>query len=109
VSLNATTVTEKDPFVDVETFVVIGQTNVARQVCASVSNRGHQVSHLAAPDDDLKEILTAGPIAVAVLTHDDVVALRYALAVAHLRPATRLVVRADRSSSSFGVGRSRLR
>ncbi len=90
---NTTTVTEKDPFVDVETFVVIGQTNVARQVCASVSNRGHQVSHLAAPDDDdLKEILTAGPIAVAVLTHDDVVALRYALAVAHLQPATRLVV-----------------
>ncbi|TSD98123.1 portal protein [Skermania sp. ID1734] len=74
-------------------FLVIGETNIARRVCAALADRGDQVVHLAEPgDDQLRKTLRHGDFAVAVVTHDDVVALRYALAVAHIAPRARLVV-----------------
>lgn len=74
-------------------FVVIGETNVARSTCASLASRGLDVCHLRAPDDpELRHILAGGPAGVAILTHDDVAALRYALAAAHIDAGLRIVV-----------------
>ncbi|MFJ6789241.1 NAD-binding protein [Streptomyces angustmyceticus] len=73
--------------------VVIGATTLARRVCASLGESGHRVEHLAAPDDhDLRRALAAGPAGVAVLVGDDLSALRYALAVRHVRDSVRIVV-----------------
>ncbi|WP_220454414.1 NAD-binding protein [Nocardioides immobilis] len=74
-------------------FVVIGDTHVARRVCASLLQRGSEVLHLVAPgDDELRKAMVREPRGVAVLLHDDVAALRYALAVAHIAPTAPLVV-----------------
>lgn len=73
-------------------FVVIGTTVLARCVCASLRERGHLVDHLLSPgDDELHAALTSAPTGVAVLLHQDDMALRYALAAAHLAPAVPLV------------------
>jgi Trk K+ transport system NAD-binding subunit len=73
-------------------FVVIGTTVLARCVCASLRERGHTVDHLLSPgDDELHQALTSGPSGVAVLLHQDDMALRYALAAAHLAPEVPLV------------------
>jgi hypothetical protein len=74
------------------TFVVIGESNVARRVCASLQQRGSEVLHLCAPgDEELRKAMVREPRGVAVLVHDDVVALRYALAAAHIAPDVPLV------------------
>jgi len=75
-----------------ETFVVIGSTGSARRVCAGLRDRGHDVHHLHSPDDRALRAALAGPVhAVAVLSHDDLAVLRYAMAVAHIRPSVRLL------------------
>lgn len=77
---------------DPRTYVVVGETHLASRVCASLRD-GHTVHHLPAPDDqELRLAVGKGPDGVAVLLHDDVAALRYALAVAHLSPATPMIV-----------------
>lgn len=49
--------------------------------------------HLVAPgDEDLRAVMLEKPAGVAVLVQDDVAALRYALATAHIAPAVPLVV-----------------
>jgi hypothetical protein len=74
-------------------YVVIGETHVARRVCASLHHRGCEVLHLVAPgDEELRTAMTRQPRGVAVLLHDDVAALRYALASAHIDPTAELVV-----------------
>jgi voltage-gated potassium channel Kch len=74
-------------------YLVIGGSNVARRVCASLRARGHGVLHLTAPgDDELRSAMLERPTGVAVLVHGDLAALRYALATAHLAPAVPLVV-----------------
>ncbi|MEY9949876.1 NAD-binding protein [Kitasatospora sp. GAS1066B] len=74
-------------------FVVIGTTNLTRRVCAALRQQRRQVHHLPAPDDqELGRALAGRPAGVAVLTRDDVTALRYALAVRHLSPAAPVVV-----------------
>lgn len=66
-------------------FVVIGETILARRICASLREGAHTVRHLTEPrDDELRAAMTPAPDAVAVLLHDDVAALRYALAIAHM-------------------------
>ncbi|GFE18973.1 hypothetical protein Sgleb_70200 [Streptomyces glebosus] len=73
--------------------LVIGATTLARRVCASLGESGHPVDHLAAPDDqDLRRALATPPAAIAVLVGDDLSALRYALAVRHVRDSVRIVV-----------------
>lgn len=70
-------------------FLVIGDTAVARRLCATVTaDRGPDgVCHLVAPrDTDLASAIERGVTQAAVLIHDDVAALRYALALAHLAP-----------------------
>ncbi|HEY5858189.1 MAG TPA: NAD(P)-binding protein [Aldersonia sp.] len=75
-------------------FVVIGDTSVARRVCSSLTQRGHDVRHAVRPDDaELSQALDgARADGIAILLQDDVVALRYALAVAHIQPAVPMVV-----------------
>jgi hypothetical protein len=79
---------------ETELFVVIGDTTVARRLCSSLAERGEPVRHLACPDEgELVAMLAAAPACgVAVLFDDDVVALRYALAVANIQPGVAMVV-----------------
>lgn len=74
-------------------FVVIGTTNLARRVCAGLTERGHAVRHLAEPDDrDLRDAVRHDVAGVAIVTHGDRIALRYAFAVAHIQPSVRILV-----------------
>ncbi|OLL21486.1 MULTISPECIES: potassium channel family protein [unclassified Rhodococcus (in: high G+C Gram-positive bacteria)] len=75
------------------TYVVVGDTTVARRVCASLVALGCAVRHAPRPDDEeLRALLDQPPVAgIAVLLQDDVVALRYALAAAHLQPDAPMV------------------
>jgi Trk K+ transport system NAD-binding subunit len=83
--------------------LVIGGLDTARRACDALTRRGHAVVHLPEPTEaDLRAALGpdggldggAGPDigAVAIIVRGDVVALRYALLVEHLRPSIRLVV-----------------
>jgi hypothetical protein len=72
--------------------VVIGDLDVARLTCATLTARGILVTHLLQPSDiELRDALGDSVDAVAVLIRGDVTALRYALLVEHLRPGVRLV------------------
>ncbi|WTW92278.1 NAD-binding protein [Streptomycetaceae bacterium NBC_01309] len=78
---------------DVRALVVIGDTNLARRVCASLAARKHTVHHLGEPSDsELRAAMRNTPDGVAILLHDDVAALRYALAVAHISPQVPITV-----------------
>ncbi|MFK0287452.1 NAD-binding protein [Streptomyces sp. NPDC090499] len=73
-------------------YIVIGETHLASRVCATLCAGHRTVDHLARPgDEDLRTAMSGRPRGVAVLLHDDVAALRHALAVAHLSPTTPLV------------------
>jgi hypothetical protein len=68
---------------------LIGTSNLARHVCASLNARGAETVHLQNPDEpNLRRALAAGVDAIAVLSHDDHVALRYTLMSAHVAPET---------------------
>ncbi|GAA4982761.1 NAD(P)-binding protein [Kitasatospora paranensis] len=74
-------------------FVVIGETNLARRVCASLREDEHAVLHLTQPrDEDLHAALSPEPTGIAVLLHEDAAALRYALALAHISTGIPIVV-----------------
>jgi Trk K+ transport system NAD-binding subunit len=67
------------------TFVILGDTGAARQTCATLTEEGHRVLHLDRPDDKtLRAACIQNAAGLAVLVHDDVMALRYALAAAHI-------------------------
>ena len=71
--------------------IVIGHTDVGSRVCALLQERGLNVTHLDDPTDvELQASLGDDVAGVAVLLHDDIRALRYCLAVEHLRPQIRL-------------------
>jgi hypothetical protein len=66
-----------------DSYLVIGETTVARRVCASLRERDFDVRHLVAPDDDeLRLAMADEPRGMAVLVRADLVALRFALAAA---------------------------
>jgi TrkA-N domain len=76
-----------------QSFLIIGDTNVARRVKMSLQHRGMDVDKLVAPtDDELRMALHRRPAGVAVLAHNDVIALRYALATAHINGEIPVVV-----------------
>ncbi|MEU9343479.1 NAD(P)-binding protein [Streptomyces sp. NPDC048278] len=84
--------TTHSPVPGADHYIVIGETHVASRVCATLRAGHRTVDHLARPgDEDLRTALSGRPRGVAVLLHDDVAALRYALAIAHLSSATPLV------------------
>lgn len=73
--------------------MVIGDLDIARRVCTTLTWHGHEVTHLLQPNEErLQNALTPDLRAVAVVVRGDVTALRYALLVEHLRPRIRLVV-----------------
>ncbi|MFI6577952.1 NAD-binding protein [Nocardiopsis sp. NPDC050513] len=74
-------------------FVIVGDTNLARGVCASLQEETYAVQHLVLPgDEELRSAMATPHDAVAVLLHDDAAALRYALAVAHIASDIPIVV-----------------
>lgn len=78
---------------DTRSFVIIGESNIARRVCASLREEGHAVQHLTQPrDEDLHAALAMGPAGIAVLLHEDAAALRYALAIAHMSARVPIIV-----------------
>jgi hypothetical protein len=55
-----------------QSFLIIGDTNVASRVMASLQQRGMRVRQLLAPtDDELRTALQHSPSGVAVLAHND--------------------------------------
>jgi hypothetical protein len=73
------------------THLVIGETPAARRACAALAAR--RVRHLVAPgDEELAGALEEDVVSAAILVRDDVAALRYALALAHLQESLPLVV-----------------
>jgi voltage-gated potassium channel Kch len=75
-----------------EGYIVIGETPAAGRVCATLDGTA-QVRHMASPDDaELESALRDGVRSAAILVRDDVAALRYALALAHLDESLPLVV-----------------
>jgi voltage-gated potassium channel Kch len=74
-------------------YLVIGDTTLSKRICHEIASGTDHVDHLVEPADDvLAEAVLKGPSAVAVVVHDDVLAVRYALAIAHLDPTLRVVV-----------------
>jgi voltage-gated potassium channel Kch len=74
-------------------YLVIGDTVLSRRICHELGTAAEPVDHLVEPADDcLAEAVLNRPAAVAVVVHDDVLAVRYALAIAHLDPDVRTVV-----------------
>jgi hypothetical protein len=72
---------------------VIGDGALAGRACRQLTAEGHAVTHLRkAGDKELSVALTQSVTAVAVLLHDDTAAIRYVLAIEHIRPATRIYV-----------------
>ncbi len=66
---------------------------MGRRVCSALSQRGIKTLHLGSPTDvELAEALTPDVKGVAVMLHDDILALRYGLIAEHLRPGIRLFV-----------------
>lgn len=85
--------TAPSPSPPARVLVVIGDTNLAQRVCASAIARKNTVHHLSAPSDsELRRALRDVPDGVAILLHDDVAAVRYALAVAHMAPQAPVTV-----------------
>lgn len=73
--------------------VIIGRTDAGRRACSLLKQSASRVTHLDEPSDaELTEELADGVDGVAILLHDDIKALRYALVVHHLRPGVRLFV-----------------
>ena len=73
--------------------VVIGEGALAGRACRQLTSEGHTVNHLrGAGDKELAVALGEAVTAVAVLLHEDTAAIRYVLAVEHLRPGTRIYV-----------------
>ena len=73
--------------------IVIGSTDVGRRTCAVLQEQGLNVVHLMQPTDaELHELLAGDVSGVAVMLHDDIEALRYSLAIEHIRPGVRLFV-----------------
>ncbi|PHV66158.1 NAD-binding protein [Williamsia muralis] len=76
-----------------DSYLVVGETILARRVCSALRERGNRVAHQFKPTDgDLRLTITGDLRGAAVLVHDDVLALRYALAIAHISPDTHLLV-----------------
>lgn len=74
-------------------YLLIGDNPLSGRVCSALAESDSRVVHLSRPGDGaLAEALATRPSGVAITVPDDVAALRYALAIAHLDPAVPLVV-----------------
>lgn len=74
-----------------KTVLVIGLTDVGRRTCAALAQHQIRVIHLANPSDvELNQVLAQSIEGVAVMLHNDIEALRYCLAIEHIKPGVRL-------------------
>ncbi len=73
-----------------DSYLVIGETTVARR-SVRPSAKGTFTYAISSPpdDDELRLAMADEPCGMAVLVRDDVVALRYALAAAHISRRSR--------------------
>ncbi|GAA5111572.1 hypothetical protein [Haloechinothrix salitolerans] len=79
--------------VDPQRVLLVGAGSLSAAVAEQARRWGSTVRHLPSPsDEELRETLARGWDVVAVVTHDDILALRYALLVEHIRPGIRLLV-----------------
>ncbi|MFM9370650.1 NAD-binding protein [Streptomyces sp. Da 82-17] len=66
---------------------------LGRSAAACIERWGSTAHRLPRPDDDALRRQLQGPVdSIAIVSHDDMVALRYALLAEHLKPGVRLVV-----------------
>src|SRR5690349_4937962 len=73
--------------------LVVGDGELAGALADAVGRAGGVARRLRAPTDgELADAVHAGPVRVAVVSHDDIVALRHAPVAAHARPGVRLLV-----------------
>jgi voltage-gated potassium channel Kch len=73
--------------------LVVGDGELAGALADAVGRARGTARRLRTPTDgELADAVHAGPVRVAVVSHDDIVALRYALVAAHARPGVRLLV-----------------
>ncbi|MGY0499295.1 hypothetical protein ACWZHB_12465 [Nocardia sp. FBN12] len=73
--------------------MLIGDTPTARRVAESLAAEGTSVIHLLEPlDVDLRSTLSEKTAMVAVMVHDDIRALRFALGCAHFAPNASILV-----------------
>lgn len=74
--------------------VVIGDTAIAQRVADRLRDAElTEVDHLQRPgDDEVRRVVSESVSWVVILFHDDIVALRYALACAHIRPEVSILV-----------------
>jgi hypothetical protein len=82
-------------FAPPQSVLIIGETAVARRVCATLADElssPHLIHFIAPTDDELGSALTSDIRGAAVLIRDDVSALRYAFAIAHLNHGLPMVV-----------------
>jgi hypothetical protein len=72
---------------------VLGDGDLAAELVGLIGERGAPCVHLRRPADrELASAMRAGPRAVAVISHDDIEALRLALVAEHARPGVPLLV-----------------
>src|SRR3954466_4397903 len=73
--------------------LVVGGGELAAELVREVQRRGAACVHLHRPGDrELARALRAAPRFVAVISHDDIEALRLALVAEHARPGVPLLV-----------------
>ena len=73
--------------------LVVGDGELATDLAEQVGARGAPCVHLRRPaDQDLTQALRAAPRFVAIISHDDIEALRVALVAEHARPGVPLLV-----------------
>src|SRR5689334_11574952 len=73
--------------------LVVGGGELAAELVAEVGRRGVRCVQVPRPGDrELASALRAGPRFVAVISHDDIEALRLALVAEHARPGVPLLV-----------------
>jgi voltage-gated potassium channel Kch len=73
--------------------LIVGTGDLADELHREVLERGGRASRLRGPSDrELTRAVRGGPAAVAVISHDDIVALRYALVAEHAQTGIPLLV-----------------
>ena len=73
--------------------LLLGDDELASAAAAALESLAAPTTHLRAPSDaELRAELAASPSSVLVASRNDILALRYALLVEHLRPGVPLVV-----------------
>jgi hypothetical protein len=81
------------PYLDLMDTLLLGDGGLLQETTAATLAEGGAVESLVDPgDDEVRRALEAGPGAVAIVTRDDVLALRLALLVEALSPGIHLVV-----------------